>query len=221
MQVVIQQINVYSPAACKKINAKSGSFCREPFNLQSFRGGGICTDMIYEKFDDIDWITPSSKEFAFYWRSLDQDQLVPRRSSFDPAKISSLLPGIAIYEVKSVDEIICRLAGTALVDRFGMEVTGMNFLNFWEGERREMASVAMNECVSKPCGMFTKLSGVSHSGRAETSLAAGFPLLDDDGTCSRLVFYSSNSDHTNVRIPREDQMKNLMAEETVFIALDR
>ncbi len=176
--------------------------------------------MVYEKFDDVDWVTPDAKEFAYYWRSLDRDRVVPRRDSFDPVRISPLLPGIAIYEVKSRDEIIYRLAGTALVDKFGMEVTGKNFLDFWEGEGREKAANAMYECVSRPCGMFSKLMGVSMNGRVETSVAVGFPLLDKNEVCNRLVFYSSGFDYENLRVPEEDQIQSLEAEQTIFIQLD-
>ncbi|MDF2366441.1 PAS domain-containing protein [Sneathiella sp.] len=176
--------------------------------------------MVYEKFDDIDWVTPDAKEFAYYWRSLDRDHAVPHRSSFDPTRISPLLSGIAIYEVMSRDEIIYRLAGTALVDKFGMEVTGKNFLDFWKGERREQAANAMYQCVSKPCGMFSKLMGVTQTGRVETSVAVGFPLLDQDETCNRLVFYSSGFNNVNFRVPAEDQIKSLEAEQTIFIQLD-
>ena len=176
--------------------------------------------MFYEKFDDVDWVTPDAKEFAYYWHSLDRDRVVPRRSSFDPTRISPLLSGIAIYEVKSRDEIIYRLAGTALVDRFGMEVTGKNFLDFWEGELREKAATAMHECVAKPCGMLSKLTGITEDGRVETSVAVGFPLLDENEACNRLVFYSTGFNTTDNRIPVEDRIRCLQAEKTVFIQLD-
>ncbi|MBO0334458.1 PAS domain-containing protein [Sneathiella sp. CAU 1612] len=176
--------------------------------------------MDYEKFDDIDWVTPDAKEFAYYWRSLDRDRVVPRRSSFDPTRISPLLPGIAIYEVKSRDEIIYRLAGTAVVDHFGMEVTGMNFLDFWEGDRRQLAADSMFKCISTPCGMFTRLIGVSRNGRVETSVAVGFPLLDQEEVCNRLVFYSTGFNNAEYRAPGEDQIKTLRADQTVFIQLD-
>ncbi|MAZ01551.1 MAG: hypothetical protein CMN56_00255 [Sneathiella sp.] len=176
--------------------------------------------MVYEKFDDIDWVTPDAREFAAYWRSLDREGLVPKRSRFDPTKIYSMLPAIAMYEVVSRDEIIYRLAGTAIVDRFGMEVTGRNFLDFWQGEARERAADSMYECVSRPCGMFTKLSGVTHSGEVEDSYAVGFPLLDDNDVCNRLVFYSSEFQYTNLRLTREDQIKSLKAAKTIFVLLD-
>ena len=175
--------------------------------------------MVYQKFDEIDWVTPDTKEFAYYWRSLDRDRVVPRHSSIDPTRITPLLPGIAIYEVRSRDEIVYRLAGTALVDHFGMEVTGKNFLDFWEGERREVVVDAIFDCISKPCGMFTKLQGISQKGRVETSVAVGFPLLDEDENCNRMVFYSTGFDRGSSRIPKEDQIKSLRADQSFFIYL--
>ncbi|WP_339632200.1 PAS domain-containing protein [uncultured Sneathiella sp.] len=176
--------------------------------------------MVYEKFDDIDWVTPDARQFAEYWRSLDRDHLVPHRSSFDPTKIHRLLHSIAIYEVVSKEEIIYRLAGTAIVDRIGMEVTGRNFLDFWEGAGREQAGAAMYECVTKPCGMFTSLTGKTHDGHIENSYAVGFPLLDDRGECNRLVFYSSEFQFSHERLTREDRIKTLTAAKTIFVLLD-
>jgi hypothetical protein len=176
--------------------------------------------MVYEEFDAVDWVMPDAKEFAYYWRSLDRDRMIPRRSSFDPTRISPLLPGIAIYEIKSRDEIVYRLAGTALVDHFGMEVTGKNFLDFWEGERREMAADAMYNCITKPCGLFTKMTGVSHSGRVETSVSVGFPLLDENENCNRMVFYSCGFDKPEYRVPGEDRIQSLEVQQSFFIQLE-
>ncbi|MEX1034862.1 MAG: PAS domain-containing protein [Sneathiella sp.] len=176
--------------------------------------------MLYEKFDDVDWVTPDLKQFAEYWRSLDRDRLVPRRSSFDPSKIHRLLQAVAIYEVVSQDEIVYRLAGTSIVERFGMEVTGRNVLDFWEGEARENAAAAIHECVTRPCGMFTNLIGVTASGRVENSYAVGFPLLDDKDVCNRLMFYSSEFQYANERLTSEDKITSLSGAKTIFVLLD-
>lgn len=177
--------------------------------------------MKLKKFDEIDWTTPDAEQFALYWRGLEPDADVPHRRSFDPMRISALLPFIAIYEVLSRDEIIYRLAGTAIVERFGKEVTGKNFLDFWEGEPRERTASSMYECVSRPCGIFSELSGTSESGGTESSVAVGFPLLDDSGACNRLVFYSTGFQMIRTRIPREDQIRTLSAARGAFIDLSR
>ena len=170
--------------------------------------------MASKKFDEIDWVTSDAEDFANYWRSIECDGMVPRRSRFDPSKISPLLPCIAMYEVKSPDEIIYRLAGTEIVERFGQEVTGKNFLDFWKGGERDETARVMNELVKRPCGLFTELFGKSESGKIAKSIAIGFPLLDDNDNCNRLVFYSSGFDPTDVRIPREDQIRSFEAVST-------
>ena len=174
--------------------------------------------MASKKFDEMDWGAADVQDFAKYWRSLPcEGGAVPYRSSFDPSKIMPLLPRIAIYDVKSPDEIVYRLAGTEIVERFGHEVTGKNFLDFWEGEKRKETSRVMNELVARPCGLFSELAGISESGRIAKSTSVGFPLLDKDGRCSRLVFYTSGFDEADTRIPREDQIKALDALQSSYI----
>ncbi|MCF8468941.1 MAG: PAS domain-containing protein [Sneathiella sp.] len=175
--------------------------------------------MTTKKFDEIDWVTADARDFVNYWRSLDCDGLIPHRSSFDPSKILPLLPNIAIYEVVSPEEIIYRLAGTEIVERIGHEVTGRNFLDFWEGDKRGETARIMNELVARPCGLFSELEGKSESGRIANSIAVGFPLLSDNDLCNRLVFYSSGFDPVDARIPREDQIQSLDVVRSTYIDL--
>ncbi|WP_373089934.1 PAS domain-containing protein [Sneathiella sp.] len=165
--------------------------------------------MAGKTFDQIDWGTEDAKEFADYWQSLSDKGPVPRKSHFDPTKIVSLLPFIAIYDVVSPDEIVCRLAGTALVEHFGQEVTGRNLLDFYQPGIREETGRIMDEMTTEPCGIIVELVGTARSGRTASSLAIGFPLLDDDDQCNRLVFYSSRFEGSLPYNSREDAIQAL------------
>lgn len=177
--------------------------------------------MLCAKFDDVRWGSPETERFAKYWRSLDPGAVVPRRRSFDPTRIAPLLPGIALYEVLSPDEIVCRLAGTALVDHFGLELTGRNFLDFWPGTFRAAASGIVMECITAPRGILSKVITHSNEGREETTISVGFPLCDDESNCSRMIFYTSDFDRERIRVPREDPVKSLEAPKNLFIDLTR
>lgn len=155
--------------------------------------------------------------FAHYWRSLCDEGPVPHRRRFDPMKVVSLLPCIALYDVVSKNEIICRLAGTELVERFGFELTGMNFLDIWQLEGREETGAIMNAMVTTPCGLIVELAGTSESGQVSKSLAVGFPLLDGEGECNRLVFYSTGFDPKDARIAREDKIRSVTVNRSSLI----
>ncbi|USG60048.1 PAS domain-containing protein [Sneathiella marina] len=176
--------------------------------------------MSMKAFDEIDWITEESKQFALYWRGIGRDQLVPRRSNFDPTKIVSLLPGIQIYETISETEIISRLAGTYLVEQIGTELTGRNLLDFYPEETRAEAGQIMMELTRRPCGIITNLNGTAKSGQIVKTVAVGFPLLDECGNCNRLVFYTIVYEENGARDARTDQIEYLGVERSTFIDID-
>lgn len=173
--------------------------------------------MSMKAFEEIDWITEESEEFAIYWRGLEREDLVPRRSSFDPTKIVSLLPSIHIYEVISEIEIVSRLAGTDLAEQMGAELTGRNLLDFYPEDTRAQAGQIMMELTRQPCGIITTLIGTTESGLTVRTVAVGFPLLDDCNACNRLVFYSSGYEENGARDARADQITQLGVERSTFI----
>ena len=176
--------------------------------------------MSMKTFEEIDWITEESKEFALYWRGLDREQLVPHRSKFDPTKIVSLLPGIQIYETISETEIISRLAGTNLAEQMGTELTGRNLLDFYPEDIRAEVGQIMVELTRRPCGIITTLKGTSESGQTVRTNSVGFPLLDDCGNCNRLVFYANGYEGNGARDARTDQIRYLSVERSTFIDID-
>jgi hypothetical protein len=181
-------------------------------------GRGVFMSM--KAFEEIDWITEESKEFALYWRSIECERLVPRRSNFDPTKIVSLLPGIQIYEVISETEIVSRLAGTNLAEQMGTELTGRNLLDFYHEDIRTDAGKAMVEMTRYPCGIIAGLGGTAQSGQTVRTIAVGFPLLDEANTCNRLVFYSSGYEGNGARDARTDQIHSIHVERSTFIDID-
>jgi len=173
--------------------------------------------MPLKTFDEIDWMTPESEEFANYWRELPRSGGVPHRSAFDPTKIVRLLPGIAMYEIRSDKEVVSRLTGTELVEFFGHEITGTNMLDLWSDENRGEAAANLKRMVEEPCGMILLLGGLTLNGNTAMSTAVGFPLLDYNDACNRLVFFSSGFAQDNIRVAREDQIRSLMVERSAFI----
>src|ERR1700744_6516231 len=67
-----------------------------------------------------------NEKLARYWLSLWKDGVPPSRPALQPSRMKDLLPGIAIFDVRTDDTVICRLAGSAIVMGLGFDPTGMD-----------------------------------------------------------------------------------------------
>lgn len=132
-----------------------------------------------------------SVEFARYWLSLPCRDLIPSRADFDPGRVAGLLPNLVIHDLISPEQIRLRLVGTAVVDDYGQEITGRNYLDFVEEPRRPIASRAIFLVCEQPAGMLVKLRSITESGKMLTRESIAFPMRDDDGR-ARLVYFCSS-----------------------------
>jgi len=170
-------------------------------------------------FREVDWLTDEAGEFARYWRSLPAENGVPMQSEFNPAEIRHLLPGVAIYELNSGDEVICRLMGTALVDAIGRDYTDQNLQGLWGQEDLEKLLKTFRKMLREPCGMIGKTQGYTESGIVFGSISVGFPATNRDGVRNRLIFHTNNFEKTRARIAREDQVSKVTVHSEVFISI--
>jgi hypothetical protein len=135
--------------------------------------------------------TELSCAFTRYWASLNAKDLIPSRGQFAPETIPDLLANLVIHELISPDFIKLRLVGTAVVDDYGQEITGRNYLDFVEEYRRPKASEAIFLICEHPCGMLVRLQSVAESGKTLTRESVAFPMRDDTGK-ARLIYFCSN-----------------------------
>ena len=175
--------------------------------------------MSLTEFSEIEWVTEEAAEFAHYWRSLAPEGAIPRQSDFNPAAIPHLLPGIAIYEMRSENEITCRLMGTGLVENFGQDITDRNVLDIWAEDSREIAAAMMGKMLEKHCGLLARTMGHTESGAAMSSLSVGFPAYNADSVRNRLLFHTSNMEYSGSRNPREDKVLRIEVEYQTLIFL--
>lgn len=140
---------------------------------------------------NLDDASDISRAFARYWLSLDKDGLIPRRQDFAPEQIQNLLPNMIIHEIVSPTELKMKLVGTAIVEAFGQEMTGRNYLDFVEEERRASASQAIRLVCEQPCGMLVRVKVLSKTGMALTRETVAFPMRDDDGAAKFVYFCST------------------------------
>lgn len=100
-----------------------------------------------------------------YWDRLRGDRLMPQRSGLDPAELKAILPYLTILEVRARDTLIYRLAGTAIRDMVGTELTNRNLLDFTPSTSRAVRSWRHWTIATLPCGAFYHLP-LTYSGGA-------------------------------------------------------
>ncbi len=67
---------------------------------------------------------PEQRELFDYWLSLKRERELPRRSDVSPVSMRRLLPHVSLMELKEeISASRFRLAGSALRDIFGVELT--------------------------------------------------------------------------------------------------
>ena len=81
---------------------------------------------------------PMLRELYEYWCSKRAGRLIPQRRDIDPAEIPKLLPHLMITEmVEGGTRYRYRLAGTAVTEAFGRELTGLYIDEVMTGAYRE------------------------------------------------------------------------------------
>ncbi|RED52160.1 PAS domain-containing protein [Aestuariispira insulae] len=131
---------------------------------------------------------PVCLEFFNYWNGLRDDSLVPSRRSFLPEEIPQLLGSFILVELISDDEILTRLAGSQVVENFGFDPKGVNYLDFVDQSRRHLASMNIWTTHRQPCGVWALTEQHYPEGKAVRSEMLGLPL-DGDGISGPLVLF--------------------------------
>jgi hypothetical protein len=160
-------------------------------------------------FETIDFVTREAEDFANYWAQLPRTGQVPSRKDFDPTEIAPLLPGISMYEFRARDDIRVRLSGTLLVETFGEEITGTNYLDKWPEEHRAAVGATYEVMLTHPCGLFVAMEGLSGVEDATPSVSVGFPMRNPEGVANLLLFHTSEIDIPAIREPRDDPLTSL------------
>lgn len=146
----------------------------------------------YQTLESIEFATSQARCYADYWESLPKIDLIPMRSSFDPVDVVPILPGFSVHEFQSSDMILVRLAGTAVVERFGYEPTGGNHLDSINPKRRQSAYHALSNIIRQPCGMVVHVRMFRKSGVWIDCEVLGLPFRSENGEANVAIYHSNN-----------------------------
>lgn len=175
--------------------------------MQRNRGSEIKVQLAADPLDGLEITEERSRRFADYWLSLPKDSLIPRRSAFEPERIASLLPNVVIHELVSPEFLRLRLVGSAVIDDYGQDITGRNYLDFVEEPRRPKASRAIFVICEQPAGMLVQLRSITRGGRIMTRESIAFPIRSDDGDARFVYFCSSPARERDFAHPETDELQ--------------
>jgi hypothetical protein len=82
-----------------------------------------------------------------YWNRLRARGGVPDQSDIDPKALKRLLPYVFLLDARHDGSFTYRLAGTALCERFGVELRDHNFLSHWDRDSRTQLATALRQCL--------------------------------------------------------------------------
>jgi hypothetical protein len=116
------------------------------------------------------------RALADYWSALRPPGGLPRRAQVDPGAIPLLLPSLYILGVTDAGVII-RLAGTALRQLYGIEMTGRNMLDGVAPEHRAARLWRTLHAADHPCGMYLLRSHRYASGATDNVESIFLPLI--------------------------------------------
>ncbi len=141
---------------------------------------------ILQLLDDIH--TKECRAFAHAWQAWRGGNLLPKRSDVRIEDIARQLHLVSVVEVVSPEAAIFRLAGTALCNAMGIELTGLNYFDFATPEERGPRIARTLKVVEQPCGSHFVFPIAYSSGRTVRSEVLSFPVQPDDPSAPPQVF---------------------------------
>ncbi|HEX2593167.1 MAG TPA: PAS domain-containing protein [Rhizomicrobium sp.] len=134
----------------------------------------------------------SNLSLTRYWLSLCKDGELPRKEDFEPRRIKSNLPGIALFEVAHSGAVVCRLAGTAIDRGLGWSMVGKDFISLLPEEERPIRVSRLHKVVTDSAGLARTRFQIHGREFVQENLLLPFDGISETGSQHFLL-------HTNVR----------------------
>ncbi len=115
-------------------------------------------------------------EFAAAWQNWRGDGLPPDRGQVSLDDISLLLPRVMVLEVLSPTEAPFRLVGTSYRDTFGIELTGLNFVDLATPGNRAVRGHRLWAMANTPCGSHASSPDLNPSRAGNLIHTLSFPV---------------------------------------------
>ncbi len=120
-----------------------------------------------------------------YWDELRRGQLVPFRSQIDPRHMRCDIGNLFILEARPDGSQRFRVAGSRIVDMFGMELRGLPVRTIMAGEDRDALRALLAEALGEPAIAYARLR--PDTGGHDLWEMLMLPLRSDGGSIDRVV----------------------------------
>lgn len=133
-------------------------------------------------------LSAQNKIIFDYWRSLRRDGRLPKRQDFHPSMVRSALAGLCVLEVRPGESIRCRLAGGAIRDVLGIELTGLDYRLYTPPNHQGRRLEAYNMVVVGMALQSRRRASLSNDSFVDwEELVLPFDGLQEDGSHHVLV----------------------------------
>lgn len=165
-------------------------------------------------------VTPACRDFVHAWLSWRGDAVAPRRGQLALDEIARHLRWLSVLEIRSADEQMFRLVGTAVNATRGRELTGTNLKDLSRPEdwpRRSGINVAM---AGQPCGLYFRVLFGYSLGPPVPSEYVCLPVFADDDAAPRQLFTIREPlMDVTLRLPQLDPVYNQVGDDNRFVDL--
>lgn len=132
-----------------------------------------------------DMLHSESRALFSYWDQLRNGRKLPYRAEIDPREMDCDARHLFILESLGAGNIRFRLAGTSLVDAFGMELRGMSVRAIMNGKARESMTALVEETLAEPGIGYARLSVAGDQNSKWEILF--LPLKSEFGQVDRII----------------------------------
>ena len=128
-------------------------------------------------------IMPPLDRLWSYWLRLKTqgNAPIPLKSDIRISGLGAILPNIVISERLGEDEVMIRLAGTAMEETIGRALTGVNLLDLTPPSQRQDIANVYGYLLAQPCGFFISESLRADGGKKYMLAALVLPLASKTG----------------------------------------
>ena len=146
----------------------------------------ICIDLKTARLNrSTDMLHKETRALFAYWDQLRNGRKLPYRAEIDPRDMGCDARHLFILEHLGESNIRFRLAGTALVDAFAMELRGMSVRAIMRGKARESMTALVEETLAEPGVGYARLTEAANPGVVWEMLL--LPLKSDFGKTDRII----------------------------------
>lgn len=152
-----------------------------------------------------------------HWLDAARNILLPSRDNIDPSQLMAALPFIIIHQFEAPGRSIIRLAGTSIYESLGRELTGTNYFDLVEPNRREQASRRLETVLRHPCGLLSRIPYMLKSGAQGESESLGLPLIGRSGAIDTIIFINQRLPPERVTGARPDDAQGVDAVDASYV----